>query len=341
MAAAAVARISRRRDVDWPGGRPTRDGGADKRQHPDERDCQGRTSSISPRRSWIRRGRRSGRLEVGRRPSCARSGAHARPGTSTTAPLYRSSPPARACERGRQGGQQHQTSPRARALGCWSQRRSRVPERRRLDPRLGAAGGQIVGRVACRRRDQAPRPKRHEHNSQDQHDPGALLLPVHPHGGSTVLDPPANTKVPPSTAQQVSDQQPRSAAVDPVNGGPGAVPVEVDHVVWLPAAGGRAVPCRGGEGRRAQPVQVEDLAGVVADPYQVAGHERNGTSPPPGRQITSSTRSRSTVRSGRASSRAGRGLPRTNARPPAAPAVCWSAGRAATPTGSRSPRQRR
>ena len=210
MAAATVARISRRRRVDGPGGRPTRrrrrgsvPAATKMTRH------QGRTSSISPRRSWIRRGRRSGRLEAGRRPSCPRSGADARPGASTAAPLCCGSPPARASERGRQGGQQHQTSPRVRALGRWSQRRSRVPEGGRLDPRLGTACGQIVGRVACRGRDQATRPKRYEHNSQDQDDPGALLLPVHPHGGSKVLDPPANAKVPPSTAQQVSDQQPR------------------------------------------------------------------------------------------------------------------------------------
>ena len=44
-------------------------------------------------------------------------------------------------------------------------------------------------------------PERYQHNSEDQEDPGALVLPVHPHSGSTVLDPQANANVPRSTDQ--------------------------------------------------------------------------------------------------------------------------------------------
>jgi hypothetical protein len=136
---------------------------------------------------------------VRRRPSRQRSRPDQRPATRQARPKPSGPKPMRGHQRGSQRTQQqrHQTSLRARPLDRRAQRQRTIPHGGRLDPRLCTVRRQLVGGVAGGRCDQATRPKRPKQHSKHQEHPGGLLLPVHPHSGLTVLDPPTNAKVSP------------------------------------------------------------------------------------------------------------------------------------------------
>ena len=119
----------------------------------------------------------------------------------------------------------------------------------------------------------------------------------------------------------------------------GAVAVEVHHVIRPPRLLGRVQHLRQpGEGGRAQHIQVQARPSGSAPPRTSRlATDRNGTSArPPGRQITSSTRSRSPAGSGRSGCPAARRWVRTNA-PRPAPPPRRGPGRAATPTPGPGP----
>jgi hypothetical protein len=185
------------------------------------------SSSISPRRP-AGVGRRSGRLKVRRRPSCKLGELNQRPGRSQAGPKPSRADPAhdRAC-----GGQhskqyRHQTTALARALARGAQRRNTIPRGGRLDSWQRTAGGQLVRGATHGRGGESTRPQRREHHGEHQERPGGRLLPPHPHGGLTVLDPLANAKVeqqPPQMVASVSRRRspgPPSLGSSPGRSGP-------------------------------------------------------------------------------------------------------------------------